>query len=240
MLCRILLFEKRIVDKIKYTSSPVKNPKRSERHLKTVSLVVHSLKTWSIPKPGEVVAEKGEQINEAIVAEIKKRKINHAPVRSVMTCKTQNGICQQCYGYDLGNNKLVDLGTPVGIIAAQSIGEPGTQLTMRTFHMGGVAGEGDITQGLTRVEELFEARAPKTPAVLSEIDGRVRQEYVGDVMRVTISAEELGTDVYKLETGMKVVVKQGETVKQNQIIAKGRTSSVRNIRVRLKKFPMKK
>ncbi len=172
-------------------------------------------------KTGEIIAEKGQQINEAVVLEIKSRKVNEAPVRSVMTCQTENGICQQCYGYDLGNNVLVELGTPVGIIAAQSIGEPGTQLTMRTFHMGGVAGEGDITQGLTRVEELFEARAPKTPAILSEIDGRVHIDYVGTAMKVTISAEELGQDIHKLEDGMKIAVKEGETVKGNQILAKG-------------------
>lgn len=173
------------------------------------------------PSTGEVVSEKGVQINEQVVAEIKERKINEANVRSVMTCNTQNGICQQCYGYDLGNNKLVDLGTPVGIIAAQSIGEPGTQLTMRTFHMGGVAGEGDITQGLTRVEELFEARAPKTPAVLSEIGGIVNIEYSGDTVKVNITADELGKDVYALEDGMKVSVKEGQIVKKNQILAKG-------------------
>ena len=91
-----------------------------------------------------------------------------------MTCLTLNGVCQKCYGRDLGTNKSVDLGTAVGIIAAQSIGEPGTQLTMRTFHMGGVAEEEDITQGLTRVEELLEARSPKKSALLAEVDGIVR------------------------------------------------------------------
>ncbi len=173
------------------------------------------------PATGEIIAEKNAQINQDVIQEIIDRKIDSAPVRSVMTCQTQNGICQMCYGYDLGNNKVVDLGVPVGIIAAQSIGEPGTQLTMRTFHMGGVAGEADITQGLTRVEELFEARSPKTPAVLSDINGRVSIEYAGNVMRVTISAEELGVDTYRLEHGMKIAVKEGETVKENQILAKG-------------------
>ena len=173
------------------------------------------------PKTGEVIAEIGAQLNQNLVAEIRTRQLPEASVRSVMTCKTENGICQQCYGYDLGNNKLVDLGTPVGIIAAQSIGEPGTQLTMRTFHMGGVAGEGDITQGLTRVEELFEARSPKKPAALSEIDGRVDIQYSGDQALLIISSEELGSDEYRTEGGMNIVIKEGQTVKANQIIAKG-------------------
>lgn len=173
------------------------------------------------PKTGEVLAEKDRHINQEVIAIIVKHKIDSVPVRSVMTCRTQNGICQKCYGYDLGNNKPVELGVPVGIIAAQSIGEPGTQLTMRTFHMGGVAGEGDITQGLTRVEELFEARSPKTPAVLSEIGGKVHINHEGDQVAITIIAEQLGKDSYHLEKGVKVAVKEGEAVKQNQILAKG-------------------
>ncbi len=173
------------------------------------------------PKTGEVLAEKGRHINQEVIAIIVDNKIDAVPVRSVMTCRTQNGICQKCYGYDLGNNKPVDLGVPVGIIAAQSIGEPGTQLTMRTFHMGGVAGEGDITQGLTRVEELFEARSPKTPAVLAEIGGKVHIDREGDQVLIHIIAEGLGQDSYHLEKGVKVAVKEGEAVKQNQILAKG-------------------
>ena len=170
---------------------------------------------------GELIAAKGVQINEEIAAEIKKRAVSKAPVFSVMTCQTENGICQKCYGHDLGNNKLVEPGTPVGIIAAQSIGEPGTQLTMRTFHMGGVAGEGDITQGLTRVEELFEARPPKTPATLAEVSGKIKIEYSGESVRVHVSAEGLGEDAYSLEREMRVAVKEGETIKENQILAKG-------------------
>ncbi len=173
------------------------------------------------PKTGEVLAEKDMHIGQDIIASIIKNKIDSAPVRSVMTCRTQNGICQKCYGYDLGNNKPVELGVPVGIIAAQSIGEPGTQLTMRTFHMGGVAGEGDITQGLTRVEELFEARSPKTPAVLAEINGKVHIDHDSEKVTITIIAEELGKDSYHLEQDVKVAVKEGETVKANQILAKG-------------------
>lgn len=172
-------------------------------------------------KTGEILAETGVQVNQEVLEKIKEGGIDFVSVRSVMTCQTQNGICRMCYGYDLGNNRLVELGTPVGIIAAQSIGEPGTQLTMRTFHMGGVAGEGDITQGLTRVEELFEARAPKTPSVLSEIGGIVHIEYKGENVCVTISSEGLGEDKYRLESGSNPCVKPEETIKQGQMIAKG-------------------
>ena len=91
----------------------------------------------------------------------------------MLTCKTKDGACQKCYGYDLGINKVVRMGSPVGVVAAQAIGEPGTQLTMRTFHIGGVAGGGDITMGLPRVEEIFEARSPKGKALLCEVDGKV-------------------------------------------------------------------
>ena len=113
------------------------------------------------PKTGKVLVEKNTEIDTDIMKKLNEAKVDAVEVRSVMTCNTEGGICVKCYGKDLGNNQTVAIGTPVGIIAAQSIGEPGTQLTMRTFHMGGVAEEGDITQGLTRVEELFEARKVK-------------------------------------------------------------------------------
>jgi DNA-directed RNA polymerase subunit beta' len=123
---------------------------------------------------GKVIAKRNDEIDADLIAVLNENKIDVAPVRSVITCQTIGGICAKCYGRDLSNNKSVLIGTPVGIIAAQSIGEPGTQLTMRTFHMGGVAEGSDITQGLTRVEEIFEARSPRTPATLSDIGGRVK------------------------------------------------------------------
>ena len=141
-------------------------------------------------------------------------------MRSIMTCTIENGICQQCYGFDLGTNHLVDLGTAAGIIAAQSIGEPGTQLTMRTFHMGGVAEGSDITQGLTRVEELFEARNPKGAAVLADISGKVSVKTKKDQIEVTIHAQELGTDSYVIPPDFEAVVKKGEKIKPKQIIAR--------------------
>ncbi|PIT98149.1 MAG: DNA-directed RNA polymerase subunit beta' [Candidatus Andersenbacteria bacterium CG10_big_fil_rev_8_21_14_0_10_54_11] len=122
------------------------------------------------PKTHAVVYKRGTLIGRAEAAAIDELEISEATIRSVVTCKAQRGICRVCYGWDLGRNALVDIGQPVGVVAAQSIGEPGTQLTMRTFHSGGVGGE-DITQGLPRVEELFEARIPKGEALMSEIDG---------------------------------------------------------------------
>ena len=107
--------------------------------------------------------------------EIEASQTEKVVVRSPLTCRSLNGVCRQCYGYDLGNNMPIELGEAVGIVAAQAIGEPGTQLTMRTFHTGGVAGGGDITSGLPRVEEIFEVRPPRGRAVLVSVDGEVME-----------------------------------------------------------------
>ena len=124
----------------------------------------------------KVLVEAGTLITEDIVENIKKEDIQEVTIRSVLNCKLHQGVCVKCYGYDLGYNKPAKLGTAVGIIAAQSIGEPGTQLTMRTFHTGGVAGADDITQGLPRVEEIFENRTPKRKAFIADVEGRVKIE----------------------------------------------------------------
>lgn len=175
------------------------------------------------PKTGEMIAKKGLQIDNDIAAAIKKAQVEEVLVRAIMTCKVENGICQQCYGFDLGTNKIIDLGQAVGIIAAQSIGEPGTQLTMRTFHMGGVAEGSDITQGLTRVEELFEARNPKGAAVLAEISGKISVKTQKGQSEVTITAQELGEDTYSIPPDFEAVVKKGEKIKLKQIIARSKT-----------------
>ncbi len=125
---------------------------------------------------GKTLVKKGEIVTEDMYDEIKKEDVKEAHIRSVLSCKLSRGVCQKCYGWDLGYNKLVKMGTAVGVIAAQSIGEPGTQLTMRTFHTGGIAGVDDITQGLPRVEEIFEARNPKRKAFITDIDGKVSIE----------------------------------------------------------------
>jgi len=122
----------------------------------------------------QVLAKAGEVMTEEVAEKIEKANISEVEVRSPMTCTTNYGICAKCYGADLNNGDLVELGTPVGVIAAQSIGEPGTQLTMRTRHTGGIVTTSDITQGLPRVEEIFEARSPKSNAVMAEYTGKVR------------------------------------------------------------------
>ena len=133
-------------------------------------------------------------------------------VRSPLTCELEDGLCQMCFGYDLGKNSLVDIGEAVGIVAAQSIGEPGTQLTMRTFHTGGIAGAGDITQGLPRVEEIFEARSPKGTAVISRVDGTV--DDIINKENQTVIKIRLDVDSSKLsKTSAKINKKKGKNLK---------------------------
>ncbi len=172
---------------------------------------------------GTLIGKRDQIIDNDMLAVIAKHSAAEIPVRSIMTCQTRGGMCQRCYGFDLGYHKLVDIGTPVGIIAAQSIGEPGTQLTMRTFHMGGVAEGGDITQGLTRVEELFEARNPRTPALLSDIAGKVKVTHPSGRTIVNVYAEQKGEDVYRMPTGFSPVVKKGDEVQEKTILAKSST-----------------
>ncbi len=183
-------------------------------------------------KGKKVIAKAGTIIDEMVVKELTDAKIEVVSIRTPMHCQTHNGVCQKCYGYDLGNQKVAKEGTPVGIIAAQSIGEPGTQLTMRTFHMGGIATEGDsITQGLTRVEELFEARTPKNPAKLSEIAGVVSIKRTKAETRITIQAAKAEDDSHHIIEGYDIVVKKGEDVKVKQVIAKSTTDN-KKIRAR--------
>lgn len=130
------------------------------------------------PETGEVIASPDEMMTNEIADRIVSAGIKEVKIRSLITCKSRHGVCRKCYGSNLAFNEPVQVGEAVGIIAAQSIGEPGTQLTMRTFHTGGIAGGEDITQGLPRVEELFEARKPKQYAILSEIEGTVRFEEI--------------------------------------------------------------
>ncbi len=160
---------------------------------------------------GNVMAKAGDMIDDRLAEKIEKSSVSEVEVRTILRCKLTRGVCAQCYGYDLGFNKMVDLGAAVGIVAAQAIGEPGTQLTMRTFHTGGVAGL-DITQGLPRVEELLEAREPKGQAFLSEINGVVafvKQSSKESVIR--IEAQDISKDTYPLDV-QKLQIKDGETV----------------------------
>jgi len=140
-------------------------------------------------KEGEkskVIVKKGETIDWKKIGEIIDAGIEEIKVRSPMTCKTLRGVCQKCYGWDLGKNRMIKIGEAVGIVAAQAIGEPGTQLTMRTFHTGGVAGGGDITQGLPRVEEIFESRIPSGKAVVSFVDGKVTEITPDRIIKIKV------------------------------------------------------
>jgi len=163
------------------------------------------------PKTRKTIVGRNEEIDEQKAKEIIAAGITKVHVRSPLSCRSRHGTCQRCYGRDLARRHLVDLNTAVGIIAAQSIGEPGTQLTLRTFHTGGVVGL-DITSGLPRVEELFEARSPKGQAIISEIDGvtEVTENEEGKVIRITSS--EVYRDEYSLPPGWQVMVKQGQWV----------------------------
>ncbi len=167
----------------------------------------------------KTVIKRNTLITEDLVQDLEKLKITEAKLRSVLTCDTLRGTCQKCYGYDLGHNKMVTIGTAVGIIAAQSIGEPGTQLTMRTFHTGGVAGA-DITQGLPRVEELFEARPLKRGAILSAIEGKLIDIDTSGTQKVLkISTTRNIKTVQKITKTMTVTAKDGDKVKIDDPIA---------------------
>ena len=146
------------------------------------------------PKTGEVLMDTDRMMNDSDAKRIADAGITHVKIRSLITCKSRHGVCRKCYGSNLAFNEPVQVGEAVGIIAAQSIGEPGTQLTMRTFHTGGVAGGEDITQGLPRVEELFEARKPKQLAILSEIEGEVRFEEIKKSRHVVVYNSETGEE----------------------------------------------
>lgn len=169
----------------------------------------------------KVIIEAGTIVDTNILKVLNANSINSVNIRSVLTCETEGWVCKACYGLDLGLNKEVEIGTPVWVIAAQSIWEPGTQLTMRTFHSGWVAKEGwDMTQGLARVEELFEARNPKVVAEISDIDWIVEVEQTESNLLVRVIAEELQTEEYYFEDNFDVIVKVGQTVKKKQIIAR--------------------
>ncbi|MDO8686683.1 MAG: DNA-directed RNA polymerase subunit beta' [Candidatus Berkelbacteria bacterium] len=164
------------------------------------------------------IIKKGEIIHEKLAEQIEESKIQSVQVRTVFGCHAEKGICQACYGRDLASGKLVEISTVAGIMAAQAIGEPGTQLTMKTFHMGGVTGE-DITSGLPRVEELFEARTPRNPAVISEIEGKVKIFEEKDMRKIIVTSPEVRQEVYELEKDYETTVKDGDIVKARQAIA---------------------
>ena len=182
----------------------------------------HAAMDVADPKSGEVLVERNGEITEAAADKIMEAGLDKVYVRSALTCQTKRGLCALCYGRDLSKGRQVSHGQAVGIIAAQSIGEPGTQLTMRTFHTGGVAevfGRVDITSGLPRVEELFEARVPKGAATIAEIDGKAELIRDGERRTLLITNTEMYRDEYTVPKGAKVVVKTGDKVGQGDILA---------------------
>ena len=171
---------------------------------------------------GKVLVSKDHMMNDADAQLITGRGTDRIKIRSVLNCRARNGVCKKCYGASLANGQPVQVGEAVGIIAAQSIGEPGTQLTMRTFHTGGVANVEDITQGLPRVEELFESRKPKRAAIICEIDGKVSFEEIKKAQHVVITNDETGESrSYLIPFTARPLVEEGEYVKKGRRLTDG-------------------
>src|SRR5205823_3491001 len=178
------------------------------------------------PNTQEPLVKEGTEISDIQARHLIQAGVAQVKVRSVLTCQAREGVCRLCYGRNLATGKLVEIGEAVGVIAAQSIGEPGTQLTMRTFHTGGVAGV-DITQGLPRVEELFEARIPKGRAIISEIDGELEIIRQDGSRKVRITSREEFQVSYPLEQGMQILVQDGAEVMEGQELARGESAVLR-------------
>ena len=175
------------------------------------------------PVTGEIIAALNETITHQKAKAIAATGLKKAQVRSVLTCRNETGVCARCYGANLATGDPVDVGEAVGIVAAQAIGEPGTQLTMRTFHTGGVAGGDDITQGLPRVEELFEARKPKRDAILSEISGRVNVGESKKKREIVVTGDEDGHEqkTYQINYGSRLRVADGQMVEAGDELVEG-------------------
>ena len=182
------------------------------------------------PATGETIVHLNDEIDEELAEKVVKVR-KQVSIRSVLTCKSLYGVCIKCYGRNLATGHAVDVGEAVGIIAAQSIGEPGTQLTMRTFHTGGIAGD-DITQGLPRVEELFEARKPKRQAIITEIQGKVEIKEIKGMRKVTIFPESGEERIYQIPYGARIIVSEGQVVEAGERLTEGAVNPHDILRVR--------
>ncbi|HGI6526654.1 TPA: DNA-directed RNA polymerase subunit beta', partial [Listeria monocytogenes] len=192
----------------------------------------YSRKTIRHPETKEVIARENDLITEAIATQIVDAGIEEVTIRSAFTCNTKHGVCKKCYGKNLATGTEVEVGEAVGIIAAQSIGEPGTQLTMRTFHTGGVAGD-DITQGLPRIQEIFEARNPKGQAIITEVGGEVVSIEEGRDRQQEITIQ--GTDdrrSYNIPYTARLRVEEGTIVERGEALTEGSVDPKALIRVR--------
>jgi DNA-directed RNA polymerase subunit beta' len=185
------------------------------------------------PKSKQTLVKRNELITEEIAANILAADLKSVEIRSNLTCNSENGVCAKCYGRNLATNTRVEVGEAVGVVAAQSIGEPGTQLTMRTFHTGGVASASDITQGLPRIQELFEARNPKGKAVISEVDGKVKSidRQRGGVSILTITDNHDKEFKYTVDPNVEALVRKGALVKAGQKLTPGSINPKELLRV---------
>jgi len=190
------------------------------------------LETVRDPNTKKVIVKEGEIIDWEKGREIIKAGVKKVRVRSPLTCKSISGVCRRCYGWDLGNNKPIKLGEAVGIVAAQAIGEPGTQLTMRTFHTGGVFGAGDITTGLPRVQEIFEARTPANEAIMSEVEGKVVEAKRG---LVKIKTKDGKIHEYQIPPHKQILVNEGDKVEKGQALCEGDLDLKKFLKLRKKK-----
>ncbi len=173
---------------------------------------------------GELIVSRNKMINDIDAKKIIDAGVEKITIRSVLNCKARTGVCAKCYGSNLANNNIVSVGEAVGIIAAQSIGEPGTQLTMRTFHTGGVASADaeDITQGLPRVEELFESRRPKGAAILSRLSGKIHIEEIKTTRNIIVTNDETGdSESYMIPYNLKIRVQEGEYIEKGKRLTEG-------------------
>ncbi len=181
---------------------------------------------------GEVIGHAGEDVGDVLLDRLLEAGVTELKVRSVLTCESRVGTCAKCYGRSLATGKLVDIGEAVGIIAAQSIGEPGTQLTMRTFHTGGVASAEDITQGLPRVQELFEARTPKGEAPIAEYSGRVAMEEGDRIRRIVLTPDDGSEEIaYPITKRSRLLVNDGDHVSVGTQLVQGAVDPKKVLRI---------